>query len=73
MGEIRDGHIPEGGGASICAEHRAACLERTRKPAAPRIVTFPPTAEDLMIEHSARLALAAASAGQSAPPGAILH
>jgi hypothetical protein len=40
IGEHRVGHIAEGGGVPLCAEHRAQCNERARKPAAPQIVTL---------------------------------
>jgi hypothetical protein len=57
LSELRDGFIPDGGGAPLCDEHLASCREQSRKPTPPKVVTLPLSDEERYVRSCIAAAL----------------
>ena len=64
----------DSGPLPFCAEHHASLIERANNPPAPRVVSFPLSGEELLVERGQQIALAAAAAEDcTIPAGTVLQ
>jgi len=56
-GDDRNGDVLNDGGVPLCFEHNASINEQSRRPPAPRIVTFPRTADEQYVDRCIQSAL----------------